>query len=207
MNEHEEQFVTPARLEAFSDGVIAIAITLLILEIHVPETPEGGAFWTEIERIMPSLVAFVVSFLTIGVMWINHHHLFRVIRRADQWLMILNTLLLMMITFINFPTILIGRYYNTSDYGSAVLFYTGTFAVTALIFNLLWRYASYKGRLLGQHANPLIVMGITRNYNIGLIAYVLTFFVSFLSAGLAILLTAALAIFFVLPLPSRQRPQ
>ncbi len=200
MSEREEQIVTPARLEAFSDGVIAIAITLLILEIHVPEIPEGGTFWREIEHVIPSLIAFVVSFLTIGVMWINHHHLFRVIRRADQWLMILNTLLLMMITFINFPTILIGRYYNTSDYGAAVMFYTGTFALTAVIFNLLWRYASYKGRLLGEHANPLLVRGITRNYNIGLVAYLLAFGVSFFSPGLAVVLTAALAIFFVLPL-------
>lgn len=192
--------ITPARLEAFSDGVIAIAITLLIIELRLPEIEEGGSLWTAIEHILPNLAAFVISFATIGVMWINHHNLFRVIRHVDQTLLVLNTLLLLMITFVNFPTAVLGEHLLTDQFQNATIFYTGTFIVTAFTYSLLWRYAAYKDRLLGDNPNRAVIQTISRNFVIGLVAYAVTFAVAFFSPTLAILITFGLAVFFALPI-------
>ena len=91
------------RLEAFSDGVFAIAITLLILEIHVPKEVEKGGLAPALLAEWPSYLAFVSSFAIIGIMWINHHRMFEFVRRIDQTLLLLNGLLLLAITFIPFP--------------------------------------------------------------------------------------------------------
>ncbi len=196
----QRNLITPARLEAFSDGVIAIAITLLIIELHVPEVEEGGSLWNGLEQILPNIAAFVISFTTIGVMWINHHNLFRVIRHVDQTALVLNALLLLMVTFINFPTAVLGEYLLTDQFQNATIFYTGTFLVTAIAFNLLWRYASYKDRLLGSSPDRNITNAVWRNYNVGLVAYAVTFIIAFISPTLAILITFGLAIFFALPI-------
>src|SRR5436309_14245655 len=90
------------RVEAFSDGVFAIAITLLILTISVPS--HGEHLGHELIDLWPSYVAYAVSFLTIGIMWVNHHTLFRNFARVDRPLLLLNILLLMLIAFVPFPT-------------------------------------------------------------------------------------------------------
>lgn len=204
MHDESTSLISPSRLEAFSDGVIAIAITLLILEIRLPELEPGQSLWEGLRDILPIGAAFVISFLTIGVMWINHHNLFRVIRDVDQGLLILNTLLLMMITFVNFPTALVGEYLLTDQFQAATIVYTGSFALTAVVFNLLWRYASHRGRLLGDQPRPEIIRAIHTAYNAGLAAYLAVFLLSFISGSLAMLGTFALAVFFALPRSSGQ---
>ncbi|MFN8530107.1 MAG: TMEM175 family protein [Anaerolineae bacterium] len=204
MHDESTPLISPARLEAFSDGVIAIAITLLILEIRVPELEPGHSLWEGLRDILPIGAAFLISFLTIGIMWINHHNLFRLIRHVDQNLLILNTLLLLMITFVNFPTALLGEYLLTDQFQAATIVYTGSFAVTAILFNLLWRYASYRGRLLGDNPNAEVIRAINTAYNTGLAAYIAVFLIAFISAPLAVLGTFALVVFFALPRSSGQ---
>ena len=113
------------RLEAFSDGVFAIAITLLVLEIKVP--PPGTAFGMELFRLWPSYLAYVVSFLVIGAIWINHHAMFRHIVRVDDTLLLLNVLHLMLIAFLPFPTAVIAQaFHRGTDEPAAAAFYGGT---------------------------------------------------------------------------------
>jgi uncharacterized membrane protein len=95
------------RVEAFSDGVIAIAATLLVLELHVPEP--GQDIWGSLGHQLPSLAAYVVSFLTILVLWVNHHALFHVVAHVDRPLLFLNGLLLLGISFVSYPTATLGR--------------------------------------------------------------------------------------------------
>ncbi len=194
-----------ARMEAFSDGVFSIAITLLVFQIEVPRNlPEDILLGQALVDLWPSFFAFVTSFATIGIMWINHHNLFKLINRTDPVLLILNTLLLMMVTFINFPTALLGAYINSvNEHVTAGVIYTGTFAVTAIVFNLLWRYASYKHRLMDESADATIVRDVTRSYNLGLILYWLAFALAFVATIPAIVLNFVLAVFFALPIRSR----
>lgn len=139
-----------ARLEAFSDGVIAIAITLLILHVAVPQVEAGESLLDKLLGLWPSYVAFLVSFTTILIMWLHHHTLFRIIRRVDHRLLAINGLLLLLITFVNFPTAVLAAYIQTPQREVATLFYRGTFTMVAVVYNVLWRYASGDFRLLDR---------------------------------------------------------
>src|SRR5436189_5716685 len=93
-----------ARLEAFSDGVFAIAITLLIIEIHVPGREHAGTLGHELLRLWPSYIGYLTSLPTIGIQWINHHYIFELIAPVDRTVLLLNTLQFMTIRFVPFPT-------------------------------------------------------------------------------------------------------
>src|SRR5688572_14528133 len=108
VEEGSRQDPITARLEAFSDGVIAIAITLLILEIEVPHAGPGQSLVSALAEQWPSYAAYVVSFLTVGIMWINHHHMFTQIERANHTFLLLNVIWLMMIGAIPWPTALVA---------------------------------------------------------------------------------------------------
>jgi uncharacterized membrane protein len=188
------------RMEAFSDGVIAIAITLLVLDIKVPrELPESASLLSALLGQWPSYFAFATSFATIGIMWINHHRIFSQIKRSDQVLLVLNGLLLMCITFVPFPTALLAEYLGEPDQRTAALVYSGTFVVTAIIYNLLWRYASHNNRLLDQRSNPAEVRGISRQYAFGPLFYLAAFVLAFWSALASLALNLLLAVFFAIP--------
>lgn len=187
------------RIEAFSDGVFAIAITLLILDIKVPQLTEGESLLPALAKEWPAYFAFVTSFATIGIMWINHHRLFTLIKRLDQMLLVLNGLLLLGVTVVPFPTALLGAYIQHSQGYVAALIYSGTFIVTALLFNLLWWYAARKGRLLDQQAEAQAVQTITRQYGWGPWLYGAAFVLAPVSVLASIALNLLLAIFFALP--------
>ena len=100
-----------ARIEAFSDGVFAIAITLLVLDLKVPRgMAEGRDLLAALVGQWPAYLAFVTSFATIGIMWINHHRMFTLIGRTDDGLLVLNGLLLLGVTFVPFPTGVLAEY-------------------------------------------------------------------------------------------------
>jgi uncharacterized membrane protein len=183
-----------SRIEAFSDGVFAIAITLLILEIRLPPGPLGPALLS----LWPSYVAFLASFLTIGVMWINHHRLFTLISKADDALLGLNLLLLLGITFVPFPTAVLAEHIRSGDARTAAMFYNGTFIVIAIVFNVLWRYVVARG-LLGAEIDHRMVHGISRQYAFGPLYYVMALLVAVVSAGASVAINLALAIFFAIP--------
>jgi uncharacterized membrane protein len=139
------------RVEAFSDGVFAIAITLLILEIRVPELREpfrNGQLVTALLELWPSFVAFLFSFFVILVMWVNHHELVRWVRIADYPFLFANGLVLLMVTFVPFPTAIVARYLGTDASRAAVGFYCATFLCISVSFNALLLSITRHGRLL-----------------------------------------------------------
>src|SRR6516165_10435494 len=117
------------RVEAFSDGVIAIAITLLILEIKVPKVAEltSAGLWPKLLGLWPSFLAFVMSFGTILVMWVNHHRIFRLVRTTDYPFLYWNGLLLLTITFVPYPTAVVAQHLTGPDATVATAFYSGSF--------------------------------------------------------------------------------
>ncbi len=187
-----------ARIEAFSDGVFAIAITLLVLEIKVPNAGEGGLS-SLLLRQWSSYASFFISFAFIGVMWINHHRLFTLIRRSTDTLLVLNLLLLMGVVAVPFPTAVLAAYLGHGDQRTAALLYNATYFVIAIIFNVLWRYSASNNRLLSKDADPSAVDTITRQYAFGPVLYLVCLALVWISVPLSLLLNLGLAIFFAVP--------
>src|SRR5438477_11444653 len=207
MNIKSAQEKETGRIEAFSDGVYAIAITLLILDIKVPtEAADNGELWQALIRQWPTYLALVSSFLTVLIMWINHHRLFTHIRRSDSILMMLNGLLLLGITVVPFPTKLVAEYVQRGGQNTAAMVYGGTFTVVAIFFNLLWRYGSHNNRLLDENADRAAVDAITRQYLFGPTVYFAATLLALISVPLSLIVYLLLALFFALP-GSRQTQQ
>lgn len=187
------------RVEAFSDGVFAIAITLLILEIKIP-TPGAAPLAHQLEQQWPAYVSFVISFWFIGIMWVNHHRMFTHIKRLDTMLLILNLLLLFGVTAVPYPTAVLAVHLGQPDQLAAVNLYNGTYIFIAIAFNALWRYATSKrGRLLGDEVNLTAATKISQQYFLGPVAYIVSFLLAYYSVRASLALDFALAIFFVLP--------
>lgn len=193
---------TTGRVEAFSDGVFAVAITLLVLDIKVPPLqPANPAFSLGHELLAewPAYLASVMSFLTILIMWINHHRVFGLIQRTDDRFMILNGLLLLCITIVPFSTSLLAAYIRLPDARLATLVYAGTCLLMALCFNSLWRYAARDGRLLDRDHDSAVAEGITKSYRFGPTLYVVVFCLAFVSVAASVGLSLLLALFFTIP--------
>ena len=127
-----------ARFEAFTDGVFAIAMTLLVIEIKVPLLPKTGAgFQWMIENLGHQILSYLSSFIVIGVIWINHHALFHLLKRVDRTTLALNLFLLMSVAFIPFSTALVGE---NAHHTTALVFYGLCLGLTGILYNLLWFY-------------------------------------------------------------------
>jgi uncharacterized membrane protein len=206
MSENQNEEKETGRLEAFSDGIFAIAITLLILQIPLPElTKNAPDLLTQLGSQWATYLAYLVSFMVILVMWVNHHIIFRLIRRTDQLFLILNGLLLMVITFVNYPMAVLARSLQESsvpqerlmsDQRIAALLYNGTFILIAIIYNLLWRYASHKRRLLSKSADMLLVETINKQYRFGPLFYAAAFLLAILSVWGSLVLNLLFAVYF-----------
>jgi len=195
-----EQPGTPnetARIEAFSDGVFAIAITLLILEIRVPPQTPDGVLRDALRDLWPSYVAFLASFMTIGVMWLNHHRLFSLINKKDDGLIAINLLLLLGITWLPFPTALLAEHLLGPhvDQQTAAIIYAGSFFAIAIVFNVMWRYA-IRRKIVSEEVNAV---GITRQYALGPIMYAVLVAIAFFSAEWCLALSILYALYFSLP--------
>lgn len=185
------------RLEAFSDGVFAVAITLLVLNIKIPDGKTS--LWPLLPDQWSMLLAYGVSFFTIGIMWLNHHRLFQHIKRADTGLMLLNLLLLAVIVFIPVPTALLSEYLTRLDQHTAAEIYTGTCLVMACCFYVLWRYASHHNRLLGKNVDMRDIAAISRQYAFGPLSYLVAFGLAWINTPAAAIFCFLLALFFALP--------
>ena len=192
------------RLMAFSDGVFAIAITILVLQLGVPDVPAeladrqlAAALTAKLLELWPGkLVSYVLSFVIVGMFWVGHHMAFHHVRRSNRALLWLNMLFLMCVSFIPFPTALLGQYF---DQRVAVVVYAVSLAATGLSLELLWRYAVGRGQLVGGSATPELVAEVSRKNLIGpavAAAAVALAFVSLLGAVAALLLVPVL---FALP--------
>lgn len=191
--------IDTARLEAFSDGVLAIAITLLVIEVRPPELEEGETLLHGVLAQWPSYAAYATSFLVIGIMWLNHHNLFQLIGRVDHALLVYNLALLGFIAFVPFPTALVADHLTDGGGRTATAIYGGLFLLTAITFNLLWRHASSDRRLIDEGAPQATVDAITKAYSIGPLTYLVALLVAFLSPVGSLALHAGIALFFLLP--------
>jgi len=190
-----------ARIEAFSDGVFAIAMTLLVIEIKVPshELVAANGLAHSLAALWPSYLAFVTSFVTILVIWVHHHWIFALIRKNDHPFLYWNGLLLLFVAFVPFPTALLAEYLLHPEARVAAHLYTGTFLAISLAFDALWRHASI--RLLSTKATSAKkdeAAQITKQYRFGPPLYFGTFGVSFVSEAWSVALCLLLALFFAL---------
>jgi uncharacterized membrane protein len=194
------------RIEAFSDGVFAIAITLLIIEIGVPHVVGTESLSEKLVELWPSYLGYAISFLVIGTVWANHHNRFRLISRSDHVLLFLNIVFLMCVAFIPFPTALLAEYIREVEYRTtAVAVYSGTLAVTAVFFTVLWLYVAGNYRLVDRAIDPPLLRAMTRRYVFGMLLYILAFAIAFFSAAASLALIVVLALIFVLPEPEGPR--
>jgi uncharacterized membrane protein len=179
------------RLEAFADGVFAIAATLLVLEIQLPGEDVGQG----LRDLWPSYFAYALSFLSIGIMWVNHHVVLSFTREADRAFLFINLFLLMGIAFVPFPTALYAEHLQEEGARDAALAYGLTFVVIAIFFQLFWQYA--RRRLLRPDADRREVTGIDRSYRPGVPLYVIATLVALASPTAALALFAAIALVYV----------
>jgi len=182
------------RLEAFADGIFAFAATLLILNLAVVESrPLAG----ELTRIWPSYVAYGVSFVTIGILWVNHHTVMNQVGHVDRTFLMINIFFLMFIAFIPFPTRLLALHVTTDQAEPAALAYGITLTMTALLINILWRYAATGRRLLRQDADQKVVDGISRSYLPGPVIYLAATLVGLKNPLASAALYGLIALFYV----------
>jgi len=186
--------VSTNRLETFSDGVFAIAATLLILDVNIPA---GGDVAHELLRVWPSYLAYGISFLTIGIIWVNHHTVMEQIGRVDRTFLFLNVIFLMVVAFSPFPTRLVAQHLRDGSHAAAFA-YGLNFTVMALCYSALWFYAAVNRRLIAESADQRVVSGISRSFAPGWIIYGVATLSALLSAYLAVALYAAIALFYVL---------
>lgn len=186
------------RLEAFSDGVFAIAITLLVLEIKVP--PSNMALEAGLLRLWPSYLAYMVSFLVIGAIWINHHAMFRHIVRVDEKLLLINVLHLMVIAFLPFPTaVLAEAFHRKMGEPIATAFYGGTLTVIGILVTTMWFYAARGHRLLNDKLTPQDAQQIGQRFLVGPLVYAVATVVALVAPWLALLFYLGLNIFYLWP--------
>lgn len=194
-----------SRVEAFSDGVFAIAITLLVLTIAQPTNYKDLGH--QLATRWPSLAAFVVSFAIIGIMWLNHHSLFMHFERIDRGLFYLNMLLLLTITFLPYPTGVLGEALAKGENArTAAVVYAVVMAVNAWVWAAIWLYGSHRRRLLRPSFPESERATATKMFTIGVVMYTLSIGVAFWSAGVFLALQALFGLYYAVdPLSWRPR--
>ncbi len=160
-----------SRIEAFSDGVFAIAITLLILEIRPPHESGEGSLWTGLVALWPSYFAFALSFFVILVTWITHHDLMRLIHATSHRVLLANGCALVYVTFIPFPTAVLADHLGGPEASTAVAFYCGTFVFGSAAFNLLVEMIA-RDHLCRPEVDAHAVDRIRRGFRITFVTYV-----------------------------------
>jgi uncharacterized membrane protein len=191
--------VRTSRLEAFSDGVFAIAGTLLVLELRVPaDTTELS---TALVRLWPAYAAYLVSFLTIGIIWVNHHTLLEHCKRVDRRFLYLNLLLLIAVGIVPFPTALVGQYILSADGATAALVVYGMGGLLIAVgFTGVFLYATNDHRLVGDKAEARRIRSEGRLFPIGLAAYTLGIALAFFAPVASLAVYGLTALFYALPL-------
>jgi uncharacterized membrane protein len=186
-----------SRIEAFSDGVFAIAITLLVLTLHVPDV--HGGLWRALLDEWPQFAGYLASFAIIGIMWVNHHAMFKTIVRSDRGLLFLNLLLLFWTALLPFPTNLIARYLGDGGTDAAVAeaVYSANLTLAAIAFSLIWIHAVRGGRLIARPLTPTAERQAIVRFAVGTLVYAATIGISFLSPGTALAIQFLVAAYYV----------
>jgi uncharacterized membrane protein len=199
-----------ARTEAFSDGIFAFAITLLVLNLKDPLSDPllaGSSLLGGLLKQWPAFFALVTSFMTILIMWVNHHNMFSHIRRIDTIIMFVNGLLLFFVVLTPFTTLLVANHVSfnqTDDSRTAAAIYSGSFLLLALVWNTMWWY-SFRSELLTRDSKEEQARTITRRYYVGPLIYSVAFILSFLSAFASVIVIVIAAGYFTVNVTTGRR--
>ena len=187
------------RIEAFSDGVFAVAITLLVLNLQVPQLSASVVSHELVPKLFelwPKLLIYVLSFVIVGIYWVAHHNSFHYIKWSDRTLLWLNLLLLLCIVFIPFPTALVGEY---PEQQISVVIYGSTLVITGLVLQLIWWYATSGYRLVDRNIDPHLVQRATRRNLAAPLIYLLAIGASFLSVQLSLIIFVLVPLYYIIP--------
>ncbi len=185
------------RLEAFSDGVFAVAITILALNLVVPKDAAdlSRGLWHDVESHWPPYAAYLVSFMIIGIIWVSHNSVFGHIAKLDRMLIFLNLLLLMVVVVIPFPTALVAEFLNKGQPAHVALaLYSAVMLAQALVWSAIWWWAANHPKLLAEHVDPELARKAVLRFSAGAPIYVLAIGLSFVNADVALLFHFAVAI-------------
>jgi len=183
---NDRHLYSSERLVSYSDAIFSIVVTLLVIEIHLPD--DHGTIIGNLISAWPSLLSFAISFLIITVVWYNHHEMFHHIKKIDQKLIVLNTALMFNIILIPLVSSILGKNLlkGGSEPANACFIYGMWIALGGIPFNWLWRYASGKSEFLREDTDRDLVQRLRRYYLIGPFAYAVTALLAFLNVWLSI---------------------
>lgn len=188
------------RVEAFSDGVMAVAITLLVLDLRVPEPEPGRSLASGLLELWPNALAYVISFIAIGIMWLSHHTMFHRLARVDHSVLVLNLVLLLCIVVLPFTTSVLSSYLDVPGEGVlAAALYAGSFLVTSsLFFALQYHLLKRRPHLLREAPDPVQTRSILRRGLVSIPVYVLAAAAALVSPYLTLGICMALGLFYLL---------
>ena len=184
------------RLVAFSDGVFAVAITLLVLNLQIPQLASAGELVSRLGALWPKLLSYALSFVIVGIYWVAHHNTIHYIKRSDRNLLWLNILLLMCIVFLPFPTALLGQY---PEERVSIIIYAGTLVITGLVLQGLWLYATSGCRMVDRDIDPRLVQRATRRNLTAPLLYLLAIGLSLVSVPSSLVLFLLVPLYYILP--------
>jgi uncharacterized membrane protein len=187
-----------ARIGGFSDGVFSITITLLVLELHVPEVEDHGLAFQALLETASQWLGYIISIVVIGIYWVGQHNMYFHIKRHDRVMLWLNILFLGLVATMPFWTDFLRHY---SDQQIAVVMYAGVLALIGLTLDTIWRYASDKRRLVDPNIDPQLVAFIHRRVLIAPVIYLASIALSFINVYLAEALFALVAVLYIFPNP------
>src|SRR4051812_43004781 len=189
------------RIEAFSDGVFSIAITLLALELPFPRIehlPNNAVLTKAFLNNWTSYLAFILSFFSVLIMWMNHHAIFRHVHKTTNAIMFANGFMLLLVVAVPYPTSLIAEYFNSPAANTAVAVYSGLFILINISYNLLWYAASKNAQSLKPGVSNTVIKSFRNIYLIGFPVYVVAFAVAFFSATLSLIICMLLWIYWAI---------
>ena len=193
--------MSTGRLEAFSDGVIAVAITLLALDLPLPPTQRLPQLAPYLGQHWPSFAAFAVSFLTIGIIWMNHHAMVRRLRSADSEILFLNILLLMTVCLLPFTTALMAHYLlNPHGDRLAAAIWGGSFLLMGSMFlTVQWHLMVIKPQLLDKRLTSKMRRAVLRRNAVGVIPYAIATAGAAITPYITLVICGLVAVFYALP--------
>lgn len=186
------------RMEAFSDGVFAIDITLLTFQLRAPDLKAAASGQTLAMALLqqwPSYIAYFISFTTIFIIWLNHHRMYNVIQRSDARFMFYNGLLLLLVSIVPFTTSLLANYINTPAYPLSSIIYMLLFAAISGTLFGMWNHATDNYRLLKRPAANVRVQTVRTSFILSTVIYGVAAGLSLLAPSLSILVSLAMVVY------------
>jgi uncharacterized membrane protein len=188
--------LSPARIETLCDGVFAIAMTILVLELHAPEPGPAVDLASRLVDLWPKIAGYAVSFVILGTLWVGHHYQFHFIRRSNRALLWINILFLLFVSFLPFATALVGSFPRER---AAVLTYGVTLMGAGLCLLAQWEYANQGGRLVEAGTDPAVVKAVRARVLAGTACYAVALAIATASPRTALALFAIMPLLYLVP--------